>query len=56
MGVNRFTGLTKQEFIETYLSSYAANPNLEAIVAEDTPSVGYYVDWVSYGAVSPIKD
>ena len=55
MGINKFTGLSKQEFEETYLSHFESNPSVDSD-EDDTPIVGLLVDWVSYGAVSPVKD
>ena len=54
MGVNQFTGLSKEEFKQTYLSTFTANPNYSPEVS--TSSLKLNVDWVSYGAVSPVKN
>lgn len=54
MGINRFTGLTSQEFTETYLSSFPTNAAYQP--TEEASPVNLDVDWVSYGAVSPVKD
>jgi hypothetical protein len=55
MGINQFTGLSKQEFEEIHLTHYEPNPVIESD-KPDHPNVGYFVDWVSYGAVSPVKN
>jgi len=55
MGVNQFTGLTKEEFAETYLSHFEPSKTLEKVEVEETPA-NLNIDWVSYGAVSPVKD
>ena len=54
MAVNQFTGLTKEEFKETYLSTFAPNPDYVPAIESETPA-NINVDWVSYGAVSPVK-
>ena len=56
MGINQFTPFTKQEFIETYLTTMII-PS-DAVVAEEVEShiVGADIDWVSKGMVSPIKN
>jgi C1A family cysteine protease len=55
MGTNQFSALSKEEFSELHLSSFPTN--LEVAADVDSPStVQLNVDWVSYGAVSPVKD
>lgn len=54
MGVNQFTHLTPEEFAEQYLSSFEKNSNYKEVEVESVPN-GPIVDWVSYGAVSPVK-
>lgn len=54
-GVNQFTAYTKQEFEAMYLSHFDAHPTTPESKAA-APIVGLNVDWVSYGAVSPVKN
>lgn len=54
MGVNQFTGYTQEELKEIYLSSY--QPNTEYKPTDVDTSVKLNVDWITYGAVSPVKD
>lgn len=54
-GLNQFSFLTKDEFKAQYLSSFA--PNDEKVVeGTEESSNGPTVDWVTYGAVSPVKN
>lgn len=55
MGINKFTGLSKQEFQETYLGHFEPHSSFDSEKVE-TPLVGLAVDWVSFGAVSPVKN
>lgn len=53
VGVNQFTALTRAEFKELYLSTYEVNSNYE----EDyRVPPNFNVDWITYGAVSPVKN
>jgi hypothetical protein len=53
VGINQFTGLTQAEFRELYLSTYEVNSNYE----EDfRVPPNFNVDWITYGAVSPVKN
>ena len=54
MGVNQFTALTDEEFKQTYLGTIVNEDNIE-VANNDDISVGD-VDWVSQGAVTPIKN
>ena len=54
MGINQFTGYSKEEFKETHLSTFASNPDFTPEV--ETSSLKLNVDWISYGAVSPVKN
>ena len=54
MGVNQFTALTDEEFIQTYLGVIAPKESL-SLDSEDDISVGD-VDWVAQGAVTPVKN
>ena len=54
MGINQFTHLTQEEFVETYLGTVVQSNN---VVVDEEPmiSVGD-VNWVSAGAVGPVKN
>lgn len=53
-GLNNFAFLTAEEFKAQHLTQF---PYLEPSVIVEGPSVtGPTVDWVSYGAVSPVKN
>ena len=56
MGINQFTGLTDEEFVQTYLGTIIPSETVvEASTQENGDvSVGD-VDWVSQGAVTGIK-
>lgn len=51
-GLNNFAFMTKQEFQKLYLSEF---PSVEGVEVEQTHPIVGDVDWVSYGAVSPVK-
>lgn len=54
MGVNQFTALTNEEFVQQYLGTII--PTQNAVVnSVDDMMVGD-VDWSSQGAVTPIKN
>ena len=55
MGVNQFTALTQEEFEEQYLSKLPARQVVEAPKEETQKGLSLYVDWVTAGAVSPVK-
>ncbi len=46
--------MTHEEFVAQYLSPMNT-PAQSAVTVEKTPDNGPTVDWVSYGAVSPVK-
>lgn len=54
-GLNNFAFLTAEEFRAQYLTQFqSSNPIL---VVDEKPTVnGPIIDWVSYGAVSPVKN
>lgn len=54
-GVNQFSAYTQQEFEAMFLSHFGAHPTT-GISEAAAPIVGLNVDWVSYGAVSPVKN
>ena len=53
-GVNQFTVLTHQEFVEKHLTTFEPVSNVE--IDEEDKRVGIDIDWVSYGAVSSVKN
>ena len=53
MGINQFSHLTKEEFAAIYLSEFQQNTDYQEV--EAVPN-GPTVDWVAYGAVSPVKN
>ena len=54
MSINQFTALTDEEFVQTYLGTIVPTKNIVADNSDDI-SVGD-VDWVSQGAVTPVKN
>lgn len=57
MGVNQFTALTQEEFVQTYLGTVVPTQNIavedsndEIVFAKDS------VDWAADGATTPVKD
>jgi C1A family cysteine protease len=53
MGVNQFTAFTQSEFELSYLQKFEArSPQPEGVLEKLELSI----DWVSYGAVSPVKN
>ena len=55
MGINQFSALTDEEFVQTYLGTIVPTESIIEESNNDDISVGD-VDWVSQGAVTPIKD
>ena len=55
MGINHFTHLTQEEFIQTYLGFIAPESYENVEVAEDFKINGD-VNWIEAGAVTPVKD
>ena len=56
MGVNQFTAMTQEEFVQTYLGTVVPTEN---IVEESNVEIVYdkdEVDWVADGATTPIKN
>lgn len=53
-GINQFVFLTDQEFKAKYLSQFEIPSQQIAVL--DTPINGPTIDWVTYGAVSPVKN
>ena len=54
MGLNQFSAMTQEEFAQTYLTLMVPE-ELKNVESTDDNSVGD-VDWVSQGAVTPIKN
>lgn len=59
MGLNQFSALTQEEFVQTYLGTIVPNTveNIEEepIEVETTVSVGD-IDWTTQGVVTPVKN
>jgi C1A family cysteine protease len=55
MGVNQFSDLTDEEFVQTYLGTIVPTENIIEDSSNDAISVGD-VDWTSQGAVTPVKN
>lgn len=53
-GVNQFTVLTQEEFVEKHLTVFDPISNVN--IDEEDKRVGADVDWVAYGAVSSVKN
>ena len=53
-GINQFSFLTEEEFAAQYLSTFESNGIVE-ISSEISNVNGPTVDWVSYGAVTSVK-
>jgi cathepsin L len=56
MGINKFTAYTKEEFAFLYLSKFETPSSYDISMEPAVKSVGADVNWVSFGAVSPVKD
>ena len=55
MGVNQFTGLTQEEFVQQYLGTIV--PSSDMIVSEvEEQIVTADIDWTTQGAVTPVKN
>ena len=55
LGINQFTHLTPEQFKAQYLIEYEEN-KLDQIVEVESIPTGPTIDWVSFGAVSPVKN
>lgn len=53
MGINQFTHLTKEEFVETYLKTIVPKSN---VVVDETFISVSDTDWVAQGATTPVKN
>lgn len=54
MGINKFTAYTLEEFENSFLTKIEPNP-AGSVVESPAENLNLSVDWVSYGAVSPVK-
>lgn len=52
--LNQFAFLTHEEFAAQYLSKIESSPR--EVIAPESETNGPTVDWVTYGAVSPVKN
>ena len=55
MGINQFTVLTEEEFVDKHLSFIPDAVDVN-VGEEEDKKVGMDVDWQAYGAVSSVKD
>ena len=55
MGLNKFSALTDEEFVSTYLAPKPYNPEWENVDVE-FKKLGVDIDWTTKGVVSPVKD
>merc|ERR1711871_619354 len=56
VGINQFADMTRQEFKKTMLTYQAERKQANNVVTFDTSSNPSSVDWVSKGAVTPVKN
>ena len=55
MGVNQFTAFTQEEFESAFLTKIEPN-SAGSVVESPAENLKLSVDWVTYGAVSPVKN
>ena len=55
MGLNQFSALTQEEFVQQYLGTIVPTEAIAEVEQKDDISVGD-VDWTTQGAVTPIKN
>ena len=56
-GINQFTAMTQDEFVQIYLGTIPSQEKIEAeTVSDEKKIVLGDIDWVSQGAVTPIKN
>lgn len=55
MGINKFTAYSQEEFENSFLTKIEPNP-AGSVVESPAENLSLSVDWVTYGAVSPVKD
>ncbi len=53
MGVNQFTAMTEEEFVQTYLDP---KPEFQGKVDDVMAPINADVDWTTKGGVSPVKN
>jgi C1A family cysteine protease len=56
MGLNQFSAMTQEEFAETYLTLQAPEDAKKIEGTQDDYTIDGDIDWVSAGAVTPIKN
>jgi C1A family cysteine protease len=57
MGVNQFTAWADSELDQILFTSITPTvSNIETAIEAKNNNVGINIDWVAYGAVSPVKD
>lgn len=54
MGINQFSGMTQEEFVQTYLGTIVETNNL--VVDDSMEPINAEVDWTTQGAVTPVKN
>ncbi len=55
MGLNQFSALTQEEFVQQYLGTIVPTEAIVEVEHKDDISVGD-VDWTTQGAVTPVKN
>ena len=55
MGLNQFSALTQEEFVQQYLGTIVPTEAIVEVEQKDDITVGD-VDWTSQGAVTPVKN
>ena len=53
MGINQFTAMTEEEFVQTYLDP---KPEFTGTVDETMAPINADIDWTTKGIVSPVKN
>merc|ERR1711966_316086 len=56
VGINQFADMTRQEFKKTMLTYQAERKTANAVHVFDESTIADSVDWVSKGAVTPVKN
>jgi cathepsin L len=56
MGVNQFTVLTTEEFVESYLGAKPMEESVDVSEVEVSDALNGDVDWTTKGGVSPVKN
>jgi len=55
MGLNQFSALTQEEFVQSYLGTIISESN-NVVSDEEVPIIVGDTDWVSQGAVTDVKN